>query len=292
MRLFAFIAEERAHFHVTKLCKALEVSASGFYAWRTRPESKRAQDDKLYRVLIQEIHTATKQRYGSPRIHFELKENGYAVARKRVFRLMREDGLRGVQKKKVRRSQPSDPSQVVALNVLDRNFMPIAPNQVWAGDTTELRTANGGKLYLAVILDLFSRIVVGWHLSATNDTRLVVSALEMALKRRSPPKGLLHHSDQGSPYASDVYQRALQARGITCSMSRRGNCYDNAVVESFISTFKAELAETFESAAIAKCEVFEFIEIFYNQKRRHSSIGYRSPAEHEKLSILSYQVAA
>ena len=289
---FAFIAAENAHFHVTTLCRVMHVSTGGFYAWKTRPESVRAKDDRMYRVLIKEAPAISKGRYGSPRIHAELKDNGHSIGRKRVFRLMQLDGLRGVMKRRVRYSPASDPSQVVALNILDRNFTPIAPNQVWAGDTTELYTANGGKLYLAVVLDLFSRFVVGWALSATNDTRLVISALEMALKRRSPPVGLLHHSDQGSPYASDLYQRTLLARQIITSMSRRGNCYDNAVVESFFSTFKAELAETFESASIAKTETFEFIEVFYNQQRRHSSIGYRSPAQHEKVSVLAYQVAA
>ena len=246
----------------------------------------------MFRALVHEIHALTKKRYGSPRIYRELKARGYAIGKKRVLRLMQQDGLRGVMKKRVRYSPAAHPDQVVALNVLDRNFEPLAPNQVWAGDTTELRTANGGKLYLAVVLDLFSRFVVGWALSATNDTRLVLSALEMALKRRSPPKGLLHHSDQGSPYASDLYQRTLLAAQIVTSMSRRGNCYDNAVVESYFSTFKAELGDTFENAAIAKAEIFEFIEVFYNQQRRHSSIGYRSPAEHERSSVFSYQMAA
>lgn len=246
----------------------------------------------MFTALVQEVHARTKKRYGSPRICMDLRRQGFAIAKKRVLRLMRSAGLRGQMKRAFRCTTNSGHGLPVALNILDRNFEPSAPNQVWAGDTTELRTANGGKLYLAVVLDLYSRFVVGWSLSATNDTRLVLGAIEMALKRRSPPAGLLHHSDQGSPYASERYQELLRAHGIVSSMSRRGNCYDNAVVESFFSTLKAELGRVFETAGVAKAELFDYIEVFYNQQRLHSSVGYRSPAEHERDGVMLHQVAA
>ena len=176
----------------------------------------------------------------------------------------------------------SDHDQPVAANLLNREFTAAAPNQRWVGDTTELLVDGGGRLFLAVILDLFSRFVVGWALSAVNDRHLVLRALEMALRHRCPDAGLLHHSDQGSPYASEDYQKVLAARGIKCSMSRRGDCYDNAAMESWFSTLKSELGERFDSYAIAKEQIFDYIEVFYNQQRRHSSLGYASPAEHER----------
>jgi putative transposase len=176
----------------------------------------------------------------------------------------------------------SDHDQPVADNLLDRQFTAAAPNQRWAGDTTEFVIGESSKLYLAVILDLYSRFVVGWALSAVNDRHLTVRALEMALKRRGPGAGLLHHSDQGCTYASEDYQKLLEARGITCSMSRRGDCYDNAVLESFFSTVKSELADRFGSYGEAKMEVFDYLEVYYNQRRRHSTLGQISPAEFER----------
>lgn len=176
----------------------------------------------------------------------------------------------------------SNHDQPVAANLLNREFTAAAPNQRWVGDTTEFVIGSSGKLYLAAILDLFSRFVVGWAVSAINDRHLALRALEMALKRRCPSAGLLHHSDQGSPYASEDYQAVLEKQGITCSMSRRGDCHDNAVMESFFSTVKSELADRFESCGEAKMELFDYIEVFYNQRRRHSTIGQISPAAFER----------
>jgi len=196
-------------------------------------------------------------------------------------RLMREEGLRARVRKRYKLTTMSEHDQPVAGNVLDRQFEAEAPNQRWVGDTTEFVIGASGKLYLAAILDLFSRFVVGWAVSAVNDRHLTIKALEMALKRRGPGTGLLHHSDQGCTYASEDYRDLLASRGITCSMSRRGNCYDNAVMESFFSSLKSELADRFASHGDAKMELFDYIEVFYNRKRRHSTLGYVSPADFE-----------
>ena len=225
---------------------------------------------------------ASRQRYGSPRIWEDLVEDGIRVGRKRVVRLMQEDGLRARARKRFKSTTMSDHDQPVAANLLNREFTAPAPNQRWVGDTTEFVIGSSGKLYLAAILDLFSRYVVGWAVSAVNDRHLAIRALDGALKRRCPTAGLLHHSDQGSPYASEDYQDVLAAQGITCSMSRRGNCYDNAVMESFFSTVKSELGERFDNCGEAKMELFDFIEVFYNQRRRHSTLGQISPAAFER----------
>jgi transposase InsO family protein len=233
-------------------------------------------------VKIKASFDASKQRYGSPRIWEDLTEEKIRVSRKRVVRLMQEQGLKARARKRFKSTTMSDHEQPVAANLLNREFTAAAPNQRWVGDTTEFVIGGSGKLYLAAILDLFSRFVVGWALSAINDRHLALRALEMALKRRCPGGGLLHHSDQGSPYASEDYQDVLAAQGITCSMSRRGNCYDNAVMESFFSTVKSELGERFDSHGEAKMELFDYIEVFYNQRRRHSTLGQVSPAAFEK----------
>ena len=195
---------------------------------------------------------------------------------------MQADGLQARARKRFKLTTMSEHDQPVAANLLDRQFAAAVPNQRWVGDTTEFVIGGSGKLYLAAVLDLFSRFIVGWALSAVNDRHLTLKALEMALKRRCPEIGLLHHSDQGCTYASEDYQAVLEARGIVCSMSRRGNCYDNAVMESFFSTVKSELGEHFESHGVAKMEVFDYIEVFYNQRRRHSTLGQISPAAFER----------
>jgi transposase InsO family protein len=225
---------------------------------------------------------ASKQQYGSPRIHEDLIEQKERVSRKRIIRLMQEDGLKARVRKRFKCTTMSDHDQPVAGNLLDREFTAAAPNQRWVGDTTEFAIGESGKLYLAVILDLYSRFIVGWAVSAVNDRHLTIKALEMALKRRCPDAGLLHHSDQGCTYASADYQAILDARGITCSMSRRGNCYDNAVIESFFSTVKSELADRFASFGDGKMELFDYIEVFYNQRRRHSTLGQVSPSAFER----------
>ena len=276
------------------MCRALAVSPSGFYAWCRRPESVHAQRDRQLRVLVRASFEASKHRYGSPRIHEDLLEQQARVSRKRVIRLMQEDGLKARIRKRFTCTTMSDHDQPVAANLLDRQFTAEAPNQRWVGDTTEFGIGESGKLYLAAILDLFSRFVVGWAVSAVNDRHLALHALTMALNRRCPDVGLLHHSDRGCTYASEDYQRRLEAHGITCSMSRTGDCYDNAVMEAFFSTVKIELADRFESGGQAKRELFEYIEMFYNQRRRHSTIGYVSPAvfEHQARFGLKKQQCA
>jgi len=279
---FSFIAAKRAEHRVSILCRCLGVTRSGFYAWRRRPESTHAGMDRRLRVLVRASFDTSRRRYGSPRIHADLADQDVHVSRKRVARVMREEGLKARARKRFKHTTDSDHDQPVPANVLNQEFTADAPNQRWVGDTSEFLIGESGKIYLAAILDLYSRFVVGWALSVVNDRHLVMKALEMALKRRGPAAGLLHHSDQGSPYASDDYQTALAEAGMTCSMSRRGNCFDNAVMESFFSTVKAELGEHFESSGIAKEQLFDYIEAFYNQRRRHSTLGQISPAAFER----------
>jgi transposase InsO family protein len=276
------MAAEKASFRVSELCRALAVAPSGFYAWCQRPESAHAQRDRRLRILVRASFDASKHRYGSPRIHEDLLEQDVRVSRKRVIRLMQEDRLKARIRKRFTCTTMSDHDQPVAANLLDRQFTAGAPNQRWVGDTTEFVIGESGKLYLAAILDLYSRFIVGWAVSAVNDRHLTIKALAMALKRRCPDVGLLHHSDQGSPYASEDYQTILDAHGITRSMSRRGNCYDNAVMEAFFSSVKSELADRFDSCGEAKMELFDYIEVFYNQRRRHSTLGQISPAAFER----------
>ena len=279
---FRFIAVEKADHSITILCRCLRVTRSGFYAWQCRPESTHARDDRRLKVLVRVSFEESKHRYGSPRVHEDLLEQHEHVSRKRVVRLMQEDGLVARLRKRYKLTTMSDHDQPVAANLLDRRFEADAPNQRWVGDTTEFVIGSSGKLYLAAIVDLFSRFIVGWAVSAVNDRHLTIAALEAALTRRCPEIGLLHHSDQGSTYASEDYQDLLAARGIVCSMSRRGNCHDNAVMESCFSTVKAELADRFDSCSEAKRELFDYIEVFYNQRRRHSTIGQISPAAYER----------
>jgi putative transposase len=280
---FAFIQAEKAELGVTRLCRTLSVSRAGFYAWRSRPESAHAVEDQRLKVLVHEAHRLGRKYYGSPRVHRALKKQQVRVSRKRVVRLMQEEALVGRHRRRFRCTTDSDHQLPVATNILDRVFTATAPNRRWVGDTTELIIPNG-RLFLAVIVDLFSRFVVGWALSAVNDRHLTIKALDMALGRRCPGAGLLHHSDQGSTYASEDYQEVLEQHGVICSMSRRGNCYDNAVMESWNSTLKSELGERFDTPADAKTKLFDYIEVFYNQTRMHSSLDYASPAEFERTA--------
>jgi putative transposase len=282
---FRFIAVEKAEHTVTILCRCLRVTRSGFYAWQRRPESTHARDDRRLTVLVRASFEESEHRYGSPRVHEDLLEQHEQVSRKRVVRLMQEDGLHARLRKRYTLTTMSDHDHPVAANLLDRQFTADAPNQRWVGDTTEFVIGSSGKLYLAAILDLFSRFIVGWAVSAVNDRHLTINALEMALKRRCPEIGLLHHSDRGSTYASEDYQDVLDARGIVCSMSRRGNCWDNAVMESFFSTVKSELADRFDSGGDAKIQLFDYVEVFYNQRRRHSTLGQISLAAYERRAI-------
>lgn len=286
---FAFAAENAA-LGITRLCRTLGVSRIGFYAWRGRPPSPHDVEDQRLKVLVHEAHLLGRKYYGSPRVHRALKKQLVRISRKRVVRLMQEEGLVGRVRRRFRCTTDSNHGLPVATNLLGRDFQAQAPNQRWVGDTTELIIPHG-KMYLAAIVDLYSRFVVGWALSALNDRHLTLKALDMALRRRCPGAGLLHHSDQGSTYASEDYQDALEERGITCSMSRRGNCYDNAAMESWNSTLKSELGERFESPADAKARLFDYIEVFYNQTRMHSSIDYASPADFERQREVPVEVA-
>ena len=282
---FGFIQTEKATYPTRVLCRVLAVSCSGFYAWCRRGTSARVREDAVLKVAVRAAHRASGKRYGSPRIHAELKANDHLVARKRVARLMREEGLAGQRKRRFRVTTESKHSHPIAPNVLKRNFTAPALNKVWVGDITYIWTREGW-IYLAALLDLHSRRVVGWSMDSQLDRSLALDALRMALKTRRPEPGLVHHSDRGVQYASGEYRRQLRRHGMVCSMSRKGDCWDNAVAESFFSTLKAELVHRtdFVSRSHARAAVFEYIEAFYNRRRRHSALGYISPVEHEAAS--------
>jgi len=287
---FRFIQTERAIYPVRVLCRTLAVSCTGFYAWCRRGVSRRAQEDAALKVEIRAAHAASGKRYGSPRIHADLKAESQHVGRKRVARLMREEGLEGQRKRRFRVTTDSRHSLPIAPNKLNRDFSVSAPNKVWVTDITYIWTREGW-LYLAAILDLFSRRVVGWSMDSHIDRDLAIDALDMALRTRRPELGLVHHSDRGVQYASGDYQRRLQDSGIVCSMSRKGDCWDNAVAESFFSTLKAELVHRtdYVSRSQARASVFEYIEVFYNTRRRHSALGYVSPVEHEHAAAQGHR---
>ncbi len=266
------------------MCEALEVSVSGYYAWASRPDSPAQLRRQKLIAAIREIHTDVKQRYGSPRMTAELKAQEYECSENTVARLMREQGIRGKTPKRFVRTTDSNHRLPVAENILDRNFEPEGPNQVWCADITYIPTGEGW-LYLAVVEDLFSRMIVGWSMDESMESRLVVDALEMAIVRRRPGVGLLSHSDRGSQYASEHYQRVLRDEGIICSMSEVGQCWDNAPVESFFGRLKCEVSlpeGMFATRDQARAVLFEYLEVFYNRVRRHSSLGFLSPAEFER----------
>jgi putative transposase len=265
------------------ICRVLQISASGYYAWLSRPESERSQEDRRLKVFIEAAHTRGRGAYGSPRVHAELKANGIKTSRKRVARLMKDEQLFGRPRRRWTRTTSSDPQGAIAENLLNQRFSALAPDTAWVGDVTFLANPEGWT-YLAVLLDLFSRKVVGWATSKTNDTALALAALNMAAQHRQPKPGLIHHTDRGSPYASADYRRRLTELGAVQSMSRKGNCYDNAVSESFFGTLKTELGERFGSHSDAQRRLFETIEVFYNGTRRHSAIGYQSPRAFERLA--------
>lgn len=282
---FAFIRAEKDHFPVAFMCEHLDVSRSGYYAWLERPAPTRAAEDAEIAAEITAAHARSRKTYGSPRIHAELRARGRRVGKKRVERLMRESGLQARRKRRFRRTTDSNHTNPVAPNVVERKFDPPAPNRIWVTDVTYVWT-DEGWLYLAVMLDLFARRVVGWATSAKNDTVLALSALQSALQGRRPARGLIHHSDRGSPYASADYRAALDAAGVIASMSRTGDCWDNAVAESFFATIKAELIEErrFATRAEATAAIGDYVENFYNTSRRHSHLGYVSPIECELIA--------
>ncbi len=275
-------AKENQNYSILKMCRILNVSRSGYYQWCKRGESHRRKKDHELKEKILHVFTKYKQRYGSPRIHNELRDMGVRCSKKRVERLMRELGIRARHKRQFKVTTNSKHDYPVFPNLLNRKFKVNAPNKVWVADITYIRTFEGW-LYLAAVMDLYSRKIVGWSMSETINTELALSALKMAIHRRKPAKGLMHHSDRGVQYASHPYQKLLKAHQMICSMSRKGNCWDNAVIESFFSTLKTECVEgkIYLSRAQAKRKIFEFIEIDYNRKRRHSTIGAMSPENFE-----------
>jgi len=279
---YAFIQTEKACYPVALMCRVLQVSRSGFYAWRTRPTAARTHQDQTLAVSIAEIYAHSRGRYGSPRVHAELRERGQCTGRKRVARLMQVAGLYARPGRRYRCTTDSGHGLAVKDNVLARGFEVAQPNTTWVTDITYIWTLQGW-LYLAVVLDLFSRRVVGWSMSESLQCQLALDALKMALENRHPPRGLIHHSDRGSQYASQQYQQLLTEHAIIGSMSRRGNCWDNAVAESFFATLKVELVYQTQwySRAQARTAIFEYIELSYNRERRHSAIGYRSPNQFE-----------
>jgi transposase InsO family protein len=264
----------------------MEVSSSGYYAWRHRPESERSVRNADLLIQIQATYKASHETYGSPRIYVELLAQGIRSGLNRVARLMRVAGIQARKKRRFVVTTDSKHHLPVAPNVLDRQFIVAAPNERWVSDITYIWTMEGW-LYLAVVLDLFNRQVVGWSTDSTIDQLLVSRALSKALHMRGPSTGLLLHSDRGSQYASRAYQEQLGQASIVCSMSRKGNCWDNAVVESFFSTLKTELIGdyVYHTRAEARSNIFEYIEIWYNRQRRHSSLGYLSPTEFEQKAV-------
>jgi len=281
--MFSFIAKHRGIWPVRWMCGALGVSRGGFYAWLTRPRSARDIDDEEVAGKVRASFLASDRTYGARRVWHDMLAVGVPCGLHRIERLMRRQALRARPR---RRRLPPDPGErqagAVAPNVLDRDFEAPAPNRKWIADFTYIWTAEGW-LYVAAVLDLFSRRVVGWSMSATMTAQLVTDALIMAIRRRGKPDALLHHSDRGSQYTSEQFQRSLTDHGVTCSMSRSGNCWDNAAMESFFSSLKTERTarKTYRTRDDAKADVFDYIERFYNPTRRHSTIGYISPMEFE-----------
>ena len=274
IRRFDFIQEHRLDWPVSVMCSVLNVSPSGFYAWRTRPPNQWGQRRGQLLQKILTVFENSRGTYGSPRIHAELMACGIPCCQKTVAKIMRREGLQAAIRRKFQLTTDSNHNLPVAENLLDRNFSPSCPNKAWGSDIMALSTAEGW-LYLVAVLDLFSRFVVGWSLGGKRTSQLVITALQKALTERQPEPGLLHHSDRGSQFACHDFQKLLANHGIVCSMSRKGNCWDNAVMESFFGTLKQELLQhhRFQTRDEAERVVAEFISQFYNHPRRHSTIS-------------------
>jgi putative transposase len=289
---FGFIRTEKANYPVPVLCRVLEVSRSGFYAWLSRPASLRSREDARLRVEIRAEHAASRGTYGSPRIQTELGKTGRRVSRKRVARLMVDERIRGQRKRRFRVTTDSRHSLPIAPNLLEREFTTSKPNEVWVADITYIRTWEGW-LYLAVVLDLFSRRVIGWSLDSHIDTDLALGALHAALRTRTPEPGAIFHSDRGIQYAAKPFRDTLTAQSLQASMSRKADCWDNAVAESFFSTLKAECVPVsgYRSRAEARASVSEYIDVFYNCLRIHTTIGGMSPVTFEACAGLELATA-
>ena len=276
---FRFIEDRRADYPVTIMCSVLDVSRAGYYAWRGRPESRRSTENLALLDDIKRVHHDNHECYGSPRIHRELKAEGHGTSRGRIERLMRRYGVRAIMARpRWVRTTDSQHDLPIAPNLLDRNFTATAPNRIWLADITYVETGEGW-LYLSTVMDLYSRRIVGWAMRDHMRTELPLAALKMAISAQRPGAGLMHHSDRGVQYASHDYRTALATNGITASMSRKGNCYDNAPMESFFHTLKTERVHhrQYATRAEAQRDIFAYIEGFYNKTRRHSAIGYISP---------------
>jgi putative transposase len=285
--IFGFIAAKKAEHSIALMCRVLEVSRSGFHAWQARTPSARALEDARLTVRIAEIHERFRRVYGSPRIHAELVlADGERVGRKRVERLMRAAGISGLVRRRRGRTTIRIPGVRVCEDLVDRAFAAEGPDRLWVADITYLRTWEGW-LYLAAVQDVFSRRIVGWSMAEHMRTELVLDALQMALDHRRPEPGLIHHSDQGSQYVSLTFGQTARAAGIAQSMGSRGDCFDNAVAESFFATLKKELINRrpWPTKAELRSEIFDYIEIFYNRQRRHGTLGMRSPADFENSTL-------
>lgn len=280
---FQFIKEHQTQYSVNLMCRLLEVSRSGYYAWLKRKPSKREMADREYSAMIEQIHAESDRVYGYAPIWEELREQGIPCGKHRVRRLMRRHGLEAKRVKQFKRTTQRDPRHAVAPNRLEQDFTATRPDEKWAGDITYIRTAEGW-LYLAVVLDLFSRRIVGWSMSNRITRQLVIDALNMAITQRRPTAGTIHHSDRGCQYTSSEFGKLLARHQVVASMSGTGNCYDNAVVESFFSTLKLERVHhmRYRTRAEAETDIFFYIEAFYNRYRRHSTLGYVSPAVYEQ----------
>ena len=293
MSSFNLIDAERASYPVAVLCRMLGVSKSGYYAWRGRPPSQRRRQDALLIEKIRQIHSRSRETYGYPRVHAELRSLGVRCGRRRVARLMRATGLRGCVRGKKRRTTRRDPRAAPVPDLLCRDFVAGRPNRVWLADITYIPTQEG-FLYLAFILDTHSRKVVGWSMAPHMRTELVVDALEMAVWRRKPVAGLVHHSDRGVQYTAISFGKRLEEVGIVPSMGRTGTALDNAMAESFIATLKTELLvhrRRFPDREVARSAIFEYLEGFYNRRRLHSALGYKSPVSYEEATMEGVAVA-
>lgn len=280
---YGFIRAHQDQFSVSRMCSVLKVSRNGYYGWKDRPESKRSRENRTVLSQIREVHTQSREAYGGLKTWRELRAKGFKWGRHRIARLRREAGIEARRKRRFRITTQSRAGVLAANNRLKQRFKAKAVDRVWVGDITFIPTAEGW-LYLAVLIDLYSRRVVGWAMSERIDQQLVLDALNMALLQRRVKPGLIHHTDQGRQYSSAAYSAKLKEHGMKASMSRRGNCYDNAVAESFFSSLKNELIHhsTFRTRDEASTAIFEYVEVFYNRQRRHQTLDYCSPVDYER----------
>jgi putative transposase len=292
MSRFRFVDAEKARFPVSLLCKMVGISKSGYYAWKSRAPSKRSREDAALTERIVEVHRRSRETYGYLRVHAALRALGLRCGRRRVARLMRRAGVRGCMRGRKKRTTRRDPRATPAPDLVERNFAATAPDRLWTADITYVKTEEG-FLYLAFVLDVYSRRIVGWSMASHLRTEVVVDALEMAVWRRKPAAGLVHHSDRGTQYTALSFGKRLEEAGIVPSMGRAGSALDNAISESFVSTLKCELVHRrlFPTREAARSAVFEYLEAFYNRRRLHSSLGYMSPESYEDLGMKEVAVA-